>query len=44
MVAEHFKNNDALAVYHWFRDKGRMAPEGPPPEHPNSTLRVQMGR
>jgi hypothetical protein len=30
MVVEHFKNNDAVAAYHWFRDKGRMAPEGPP--------------
>jgi Protein of unknown function (DUF3303) len=28
MVVEHFKNNDALAVYRRFRDNGRMAPEG----------------
>jgi len=28
MVIEHFKNNDAKAVYRRFRDRGRMAPEG----------------
>ena len=28
MVVEHFKNNDAVAVYRRFRDRGRMAPEG----------------
>jgi Protein of unknown function (DUF3303) len=28
MVVEHFRNNDALAVYRRFRDRGRMAPEG----------------
>ncbi len=28
MVVEHFKNNDAVAVYRRFRDAGRMAPEG----------------
>jgi hypothetical protein len=28
MVVEHFKNNDAVAVYRRFRDSGRMAPEG----------------
>ncbi len=28
MVVEHFKNQDAVAVYRRFRDYGRMAPEG----------------
>jgi hypothetical protein len=28
MVVEHFKNNDALAVYRRVRDNGRMASEG----------------
>jgi hypothetical protein len=28
MVVEHFRNNDAVAVYRRFRDRGRMAPEG----------------
>ena len=28
MVIERFKNRDAKAVYHRFREKGRMAPEG----------------
>jgi hypothetical protein len=28
MVVEHFKNQDAVAVYRRFRDSGRMAPEG----------------
>ena len=28
MVVEHFKNNDAVAVYRRFRDSGRLAPEG----------------
>jgi len=28
MVVEHFKNQDAIAVYRRFRDSGRMAPEG----------------
>ena len=28
MVIEHFKNNDAVAVYRLFRERGRMAPEG----------------
>jgi len=28
MVAEHFKNQDAVAVYRRFRDSGRLAPEG----------------
>jgi len=28
MVVEHFKNNDAVAVYRRFRDFGRMAPDG----------------
>ena len=28
MVVEHFKNNDAIAVYKRFRDRGRMAPDG----------------
>jgi hypothetical protein len=28
MVVEHFKNNDAVAVYRRFRDSGRMAPKG----------------
>jgi len=27
MVIEHFKNNDAVAVYRRFRDHGRMAPD-----------------
>jgi hypothetical protein len=28
MVVEHFKNKDAVPVYHRFRDRGRMVPEG----------------
>jgi Protein of unknown function (DUF3303) len=28
MVIERFKNRDAKAVYHRFRDRGRMAPAG----------------
>jgi hypothetical protein len=28
MVVEHFKNKDAKAVYRWFRDSGRLAPDG----------------
>lgn len=28
MVIEHFRNEDAEAVYARFREKGRMAPEG----------------
>ncbi len=28
VVVEHFKNNDAVAVYRRFRDRGRLAPEG----------------
>jgi hypothetical protein len=28
MIVEHFKNNDAVAVYRRFRDNGRMAPDG----------------
>ena len=28
MVLERFKNRDAKSVYHRFREKGRMAPEG----------------
>jgi hypothetical protein len=28
MVVEHFKNQDAAAVYRRFRESGRMAPEG----------------
>ena len=28
MVVEHFKNQDAVAVYRRFRAQGRMAPEG----------------
>ena len=28
MIVEHFKNNDAVAVYRRFRDSGRLAPEG----------------
>lgn len=28
MVVEHFKNEDATAVYRRFRDHGRMAPDG----------------
>lgn len=28
MVLERFKNRDAKAVYHRFREQGRMAPEG----------------
>ena len=27
MIVERFKNNDAVAVYRRFRDRGRMAPE-----------------
>ena len=29
MVIERFKNRDAKAVYRRFREKGRMAPDGP---------------
>ena len=28
MVIEHFKNNDALAVYRRFNNEGRKMPEG----------------
>lgn len=28
MIVEHFKDNDAVAVYRRFRDRGRMAPDG----------------
>ena len=28
MVIEHFRNQDAKAVYRRFRDQGRLAPEG----------------
>ena len=28
MVVEHFKNNDAAAVYRRYHENGRMAPEG----------------
>ena len=28
MVVEHFRNKDAVPVYHRFRDCGRMQPEG----------------
>ena len=28
MVIEHFRNQDAKAVYRRFRDRGRMTPEG----------------
>jgi len=28
MVVEHFRGEDAVAVYRRFRDRGRMAPEG----------------
>jgi hypothetical protein len=28
MVIEHFRNQDARAVYRRFRDEGRLAPEG----------------
>jgi hypothetical protein len=28
MVIEHFRNQDAKAVYRRFRDKGRMMPDG----------------
>jgi hypothetical protein len=28
MVIEKFKNNDALAVYRRFRERGRMMPDG----------------
>jgi hypothetical protein len=28
MVVERFRNQDAKAVYHHFREKGRMMPEG----------------
>jgi hypothetical protein len=28
MVIEHFRNQDAKAVYARFREKGRMTPEG----------------
>ncbi|MBV9036318.1 MAG: DUF3303 family protein [Acidobacteriaceae bacterium] len=28
MVVEHFKNEDAVAVYRRFRESGRIAPEG----------------
>jgi hypothetical protein len=28
MIVEHFKNNDALPVYHRFHDRGRLAPDG----------------
>lgn len=28
MVIERFKNRDALPIYHRFRERGRMLPEG----------------
>ena len=28
MIVEHFKNNDAMAVYRRYRDQGRLAPDG----------------
>jgi hypothetical protein len=28
MIVEHFKNNDAVAVYRRFHDRGRLAPDG----------------
>ena len=28
MVVEHFKGGDAVPVYRWFRERGRMAPDG----------------
>src|SRR5271166_1533002 len=28
MIVERFKNNNAVAVYRRFRDRGRMAPDG----------------
>jgi hypothetical protein len=28
MIVEHFRGGDPVPVYHRFRDKGRMAPEG----------------
>ena len=28
LVIEHFKNQDAAAVYKRFQDEGRMMPEG----------------
>ena len=28
MIVEHFKNDDAVAVYRRFRDHGRLAPAG----------------
>src|SRR3954468_13871876 len=28
MVVEHFKNQDAVAVYRRFREQGRLAPDG----------------
>jgi hypothetical protein len=28
MIVEHFRNGDAAPVYHRFRAKGRLAPEG----------------
>jgi hypothetical protein len=28
MVIEHFRNQDARAVYQRFRERGRQAPEG----------------
>jgi Domain of unknown function (DUF3303) len=30
MVVEHFKNQDTVAVYRRFRERGRMAPDGLP--------------
>ena len=28
MVVEYFKNKEAVPVYHRFRERGRLAPEG----------------
>jgi hypothetical protein len=28
MIIEHFKNRDPVPVYHRFRDRGRLAPDG----------------
>jgi Protein of unknown function (DUF3303) len=28
MIVEHFKNDDPIPVYHRFRERGRLAPDG----------------
>ena len=42
MVVEHFRNQDAKAVYRRFRERGRMLPEGA--SVVNSWVAADLGR